>query len=118
MTCIPATTAMADIAFVSDMSGVCSSGETRRITSSPKNVDRRKTKSFASRLTMGALGHEVLGRMRCPLKHAGARCATGLRWGWADQEGGRTACFAAQCERGRAVTGRPQAVAHWMSHTE
>src|SRR5438105_10904541 len=37
------TTAIAEIALVSDMSGVCKSRETRRITSSPTNVASMKT---------------------------------------------------------------------------
>jgi hypothetical protein len=46
---IEATIAIAEIAFVRDMSGVWRSGVTRRITSSPRNVARRKTKRFDAR---------------------------------------------------------------------
>ena len=35
-----------DREFVSDISGVCKSGDTRRITSSPRNVASRKTNSL------------------------------------------------------------------------
>src|SRR5712671_1963039 len=41
---IAPTTAMAEIAFVSDIKGVCSRRETRRMTSSPTNVASMKTK--------------------------------------------------------------------------
>ena len=44
---IAAITLMAEMALVSDMSGVCSSGLTRRITSSPRNAARMKTKISA-----------------------------------------------------------------------
>ncbi len=40
---IAPTTQMADIALVSDISGVCSSGDTLRITSSPTKVASMKT---------------------------------------------------------------------------
>src|SRR5512143_371038 len=40
---IEPTTAMAEIALVSDISGVWSSGETRRMISRPRNVARTKT---------------------------------------------------------------------------
>src|SRR5687768_3888706 len=46
---IEPTTAMAEIAFVSDISGVCRSRETRRITPMPMNVASMKTKSIATR---------------------------------------------------------------------
>ena len=42
---IEATTAIAEIALVSDMSGVCSRRETRVTTPSPMKVASRKTKS-------------------------------------------------------------------------
>ena len=42
---IAPTTAIAEIALVSDISGVCSSGDTRRMTSRPRNVASRKTNS-------------------------------------------------------------------------
>src|SRR2546430_10705003 len=53
---MPATTAIAEIALVSDISGVCNSGDTRRITSKPRNVERRNTKSFGSKLVMREAG--------------------------------------------------------------
>ena len=37
------TSEMPEIAFVSDISGVCRSGGTRRITSNPRNVASMKT---------------------------------------------------------------------------
>ena len=37
------TMAIAEIALVSDISGVCSSRETRRMTSRPRNVDSMNT---------------------------------------------------------------------------
>ena len=40
---IAPTTAMAEIAFVSDISGVCSSRETRRMTPSPMKDARTNT---------------------------------------------------------------------------
>src|SRR5262249_32276976 len=43
------TTAMASSAFVSDISGVCSSGETRRITSKPMNAASMNTYRLVSR---------------------------------------------------------------------
>src|SRR5262249_46580119 len=42
-TMIEPTTAIAEIALVSDMSGVCSSRDTRRITPRPMNVASMKT---------------------------------------------------------------------------
>ena len=42
---IEPTTAMAEIALVIDMSGVCSKRETRKITPSPINVANMKTNS-------------------------------------------------------------------------
>ena len=47
------TTEMAEMALVSDISGVCSSGETLRITSRPTKVASMKTYSPSSRL----IGH-------------------------------------------------------------
>src|SRR5208282_2401591 len=47
---IAPTTAMASSALVSDMSGVCSKGETWRITSNPMNAASMKTKSASIRL--------------------------------------------------------------------
>src|SRR5205823_2443523 len=46
---IAPTTEIAEIAFVSDISGVCSSGETLRITSSPTKVASMKTYKPISR---------------------------------------------------------------------
>ena len=46
---IAPTTAIAEIALVSDISGVCSSGETLRITSKPRKVASMKTYSPISR---------------------------------------------------------------------
>src|SRR5512134_3199641 len=46
---IEPTTAMAEIAFVSDISGVCRSGDTRRMTWKPRNVARTKTYRLISR---------------------------------------------------------------------
>ena len=43
------TTEMAEMALVSDISGVCSSGETLRITSRPTKVASMKTNSPSSR---------------------------------------------------------------------
>jgi hypothetical protein len=43
---IDSITAIAEIALVSDMSGVCSNRETRRITPSPMNVASTKTKTM------------------------------------------------------------------------
>jgi len=43
---IDPTTAMAEIAFVSDMSGVWSRRDTRRITPSPMREARTNTKSI------------------------------------------------------------------------
>ena len=43
------TTEMAEMALVSDISGVCSSGETLRITSSPTKVASMKTNRPSSR---------------------------------------------------------------------
>src|SRR5437763_9891073 len=73
ITWMAATTAIAEMAFVSDISGVCNSGDTRRITSRPRNVDRRNTKSLGSRSVMrrglgaGDWGLEV---WETTLKHA------------------------------------------------
>ena len=47
---IAPTTAIADIAFVSDISGVCSRGETRRINSKPKNAASMNTQIAISYL--------------------------------------------------------------------
>ena len=44
---IDPTTAMAEIALVNDISGVCSSRETLRITSNPVNVANANTNSRA-----------------------------------------------------------------------
>src|SRR4029450_7774335 len=44
---IAPTTAMAEMALVSDISGVCSRRDTRRITSSPMKVARRRKKRAA-----------------------------------------------------------------------
>ena len=55
-----ATIAIAEIALVSDISGVWSSGETRRMTSRPRKVARRKTKSFGSRLCMATVSCQLL----------------------------------------------------------
>ena len=43
------TTAMDEIALVSDISGVCSSRDTFWMTSNPRNVDSMKTKSMDHR---------------------------------------------------------------------
>ena len=43
---IAPTTAIAEIAFVRDISGVCNSRDTRRITPSPMKVDNRKTNTM------------------------------------------------------------------------
>ena len=43
---IEPTTAMAEMALVSDISGVCSSRDTRRITPSPMNVASMNTNSI------------------------------------------------------------------------
>src|SRR5215472_16988117 len=43
---IAATTTMASSALVRDISGVCNSGETRLISSSPRNAANRKTNRF------------------------------------------------------------------------
>jgi len=40
---IEPTTVIAEMALVSDISGVCNSGETRRMTSSPRNVANTNT---------------------------------------------------------------------------
>src|SRR5690349_1207005 len=75
---MPAMTAIAEIALVSDMSGVCSRGDTRRITSRPKNVDSRNTKSFGSSpVIFGGGGREGgAGDYETTLKHACVPCAT------------------------------------------
>src|SRR4051794_33145380 len=49
-TMIAPTTEIAEMAFVRDIRGVCSSGDTLRITSSPTKVANMKTKSAVSRL--------------------------------------------------------------------
>ena len=46
---------MAEIALVSDISGVCSSRETRRMTPSPMNVASMKTKSIVMKSVVGAV---------------------------------------------------------------
>jgi hypothetical protein len=46
---IAPTTEIAEIAFVKDISGVCSSGETLRITSSPRNVANMNTQTDNSK---------------------------------------------------------------------
>ena len=46
VTMIEPTTAMAEIALVSDMSGVCRRRETRAMTPMPMNVERTSTKSI------------------------------------------------------------------------
>src|SRR5262245_20077005 len=73
---MPATTAIAEMALVSDISGVCSSGDTRRMTSSPRNVDRRKTNSFDSMPVIGRGRRSEVGGWGT-LKHAEAADATG-----------------------------------------
>ena len=49
---IAPTTAIASSAFVSDISGVCSNGETRRITSKPMNPASTKIKSALIRVEL------------------------------------------------------------------
>src|ERR1700739_3469097 len=61
------TTAMASRAFVSDMSGVCSSGDTRRITSKPINPASIKMKSALIRIEL----------FICPLANRNYPCGTG-----------------------------------------
>src|SRR5580704_6199217 len=56
-----ATTTMASSAFVNDISGVCSSGETRLISSIPKNADRMNT----NRLEIKSAGIHASLRFRC-----------------------------------------------------
>jgi len=43
---------MAEIAFVRDINGVCSRGETRRINSNPRNAASMKTQIATSYLPM------------------------------------------------------------------
>ena len=47
-----ATMAIAEMALVSDISGVCNNGDTRRMTSSPRKVESKKTNNFASMFSM------------------------------------------------------------------
>ena len=51
---IEPTTAMAEMALVSDISGVCSSRETLRITSSPVNVASMNTYNSVRKSAFGA----------------------------------------------------------------
>src|SRR5205823_7417551 len=51
VTAMDPTTAIAEIAFVSDMSGVYRSRDTRRITPSPMNVARTRTNSMDQKST-------------------------------------------------------------------
>ena len=51
---IDPTTAMAEMALVSDISGVCSSRETLRITNSPVNVANMNTYSSVRKSVFGA----------------------------------------------------------------
>src|ERR1019366_6704730 len=60
---IAPTTLMAEMALVSDISGVCSRGDTLRITSRPTKVASMKTYSPISRLEGIALPLHVWGRL-------------------------------------------------------
>src|SRR5687768_11673061 len=59
------TTAIAEIAFVSDISGVWSSRETRRMTPSPMKVASTKTYTFGHRST-SVPPRQRLARARVP----------------------------------------------------
>src|SRR5207244_732853 len=63
-------TAMASSAFVSDISGVCSSGETRRITSKPMNAASMKTYRLVRRSSfipsLRSVGLRARGARRTP----------------------------------------------------
>ena len=58
---IAPTTAMAEMALVSDISGVCSSRDTRRITPRPMNVASTKTKSWHQKSAAGAAAAASVG---------------------------------------------------------
>ncbi len=59
------TIAMAEIALVSDISGVCSSRETRRMTSMPMNVASMNTNSAVMKSMAQALSMASRRAARC-----------------------------------------------------
>src|SRR6266576_688675 len=65
VTTIEPTTAMAEIAFVSDMSGVYSSRDTRRITPRPMNVASTKTNSIDPKSECMICAPRPRGSRRC-----------------------------------------------------
>ena len=63
------TTAIAEIALVSDISGVCSSRETFRITSSPVNVANINTYSNVKKSAFGAVAGGAVAKSKRLRQH-------------------------------------------------
>src|SRR4051794_37457042 len=66
---IAPTTEMAEIALVSDISGVCSSGETRRTSSKPRNPASMKTNSADSSKCIALISFRLHGRLPRQVAH-------------------------------------------------